>query len=80
MEIPGWNFFFIETKRKSSNSSMKTEQKKSQTAIYAQVFTAMNSLNKSLKSFVFVSRLPDLPRVMLRMLMPFMKFIHCFNC
>ena len=63
MEIPGWNFFSIETKRKSSNSSMKTEQKKSQTAIYAQVFTAMNSLNKSLKSFVFVSRLPDLPRV-----------------
>lgn len=57
---------------------MKTEQKKSQTAIYAQVFTAMNSLNKLLKSFVFVSRLPDLPRVMLRMLMPFMKFIHCF--
>ena len=80
MEIPGWNFFSIETKRKSSNSSMKTEQKKSQTAIYAQVFTAMNSLNKSLKSFVFVSRLPDLPRVMLRMLMPLMKFIHCFNC
>ena len=57
---------------------MKTEQKKSQTAIYAQVCSAMNSLNKLLKSFVFVSRLPDLPRVMLRMLMPFMKFIHCF--
>ena len=75
MEIPGWNFFLSKLKERVQIPPWRQSKKKSQTAIYAQVFTAMNSLNKSLKSFVFVSRLPDLPRVMLRMLM---KFIHCF--
>ena len=71
--------FFIETKKKEFKFLHEDRtKKKSQTTIYTQVFSAMNSLNKLLKSFCFVSRLPDLPRVMLRMLIPFMKFIHCF--